>query len=282
MTTKFLAACVQTNTNDDVDRNLKQMEALVSRARADGADFVALPEACEFLSPDQSAMRGHASLPAEHRALNALRELAAAKGCFLLVGSLTVKCEDETLANRSFVLSPTGETLAEYDKIHMFDANVKGAKLSKESDIYKPGKYAKAVDLPWGRLGLSICYDLRFPHLYRGLAKRGSSMLSVPSAFMSETGRAHWESLLRARAIENTSFVIAPAQTGHHYNDRYSHGHSLIIGPWGEVLADAGEDVGVVMAEIDMARVDIARSKISSLEHDREFDWAEPAVAPVS
>jgi len=278
MMTSFLAACVQTNTTDDVSRNLEQIEALISDAKADGADLIALPEACDFLSPDLSATRGYAKLPGEHRALATIREIAVAKGCHLLVGSLTVKSEDGTLANRSFVLSPTGEILAQYDKIHMFDANVEGAEGAKESDIYKPGKKAQAVKLPWGQLGLSICYDLRFPHLYRGLAMRGASMLAVPSAFMSETGKAHWSSLLRARAIENTCFVLAPAQTGHHYDNRYSHGHSLIISPWGEVLADAGTEVGVAMAEINMDMVHVARSKISSLEHDRDFGWAEPSV----
>jgi predicted amidohydrolase len=184
-----------------------------------------------------------------------------------------MKLSDTKIANRSFVLNPAGEIAAWYDKIHMFDVDLPNGESYRESKNYQPGDRAVVADLPWGKLGLSICYDLRFPYLYRALAHQGADFLCVPAAFTKVTGEAHWHSLLQARAIENTCFVFAPAQTGKHDDGRSTYGHSLIVDPWGEVLADGGTEVGYVTADIDMARVAEARDRVPSITHDRDFKF---------
>ncbi|SDE67491.1 carbon-nitrogen hydrolase family protein [Kordiimonas lacus] len=272
-------ACVQNCATDDLTANLAELNDLISQAARDGADIVALPEACEFLSGDNLAMKAHATPLAEHHAFQFLRDCAAHHGIWLLIGSLTTRDDAGSMVNRSLLVDPKGDLAASYDKIHMFDAKVPGQKMERESDLYRPGGTAQLAALPGAVLGMSICYDVRFPHLYRSLAKAGATILSVPAAFMQATGEAHWHALLRARAIENGCFVIAPAQTGYHYGTRYSFGHSLIVDPWGRVVADAGAKVGTVHAQINLEDISWARSSIMSLNHDRIFEPPSPKHA---
>jgi len=274
MSKELVVSCLQTNATPNEKDNLEQIETLMAKAHEAGADFIALPEACDFLDTGIGVMQAYAQPLEAHRALARIRGLVSNFGYWCLIGSLTVRTEEGDIANRSFLINPQGDIVSYYDKIHMFDANIPGNVGSKESDIYRPGDKARISNLPWGRLGMTICYDLRFPHLYRDLAHAGAEILAVPSAFAKMTGQAHWHSLLRARAIENTCFVIAPGQTGHHYDKRYSYGHSLIIDPWGKIIADAGEEVGIITTKIDLEKIDEARSVISSLHHDRKFQSA--------
>ncbi len=198
---------------------------------------------------------------------------------WLLIGSLSIKLEPTKAANRSFLFDPQGRIAARYDKIHMFDVEIPDGQSYRESATFRPGEEAVTADLPWGKLGLSICYDMRFPYLYRSLAHAGASFLAVPAAFTEFTGRAHWHVLLRARAIETGCFVFAPAQCGTHVADRRTYGHSLVVAPWGEVLADAGEEPGVITAHIDPARVTEARRMVPALSHDKPLKVAEVAPA---
>jgi predicted amidohydrolase len=209
--------------------------------------------------------------------LAALQELARKLGIFLHVGSLAIRLSAEKAANRSFLIDRAGDIIARYDKIHMFDVDLAGGESYRESRNYRPGEIAVTADLPWGRLGLTICYDLRFPALYRALAEAGSALLAIPSAFTKQTGQAHWHVLNRARAIENGSFVFAAAQGGRHENGRETFGHSLIVDPWGTIIAEADVEPGVVLARIDPAQVAEARAKVPSLTNGRRFELIEPA-----
>jgi predicted amidohydrolase len=209
-----------------------------------------------------------------------LRELARKLGIFIHVGSLAIKLAPEKAANRSYLIAPSGEIAARYDKIHLFDVDLAGGESYRESRNYRPGEQAVLCDLPWGRLGLTVCYDLRFPALYRALAEAGAIMLAIPSAFTQQTGEAHWHVLNRARAIENGCFVFAAAQGGKHENGRETYGHSLIVDPWGRILAEGGAEPGVVIAEIDLADVAKARARIPSLQHGRRFEIVEPMAVP--
>lgn len=271
MQTTMTVACVQHCAVDDRGKNLQTLSVLIGKAADKGAAFVALPEACDYLTDADGGMESYAQPAESHEALSVLSSVARDRGLWLLIGSLTMRDDDGSIVNRSLVLDPAGEVRAFYDKIHMFDACVPGMKLSNESSTYRPGSAALTVSLPWARLGLSICYDLRFPQLYRALAQAGAEILTVPAAFTRPTGEAHWHVLLRSRAIENGCFVIAPAQWGHHYGNRYSYGHSLIVDPWGTVLADAGDSDGFITATLDLSRVQECRAAISSLKHDRPF-----------
>lgn len=262
-------ACVQYCANDDLERNLRIASELIDKARSAGAQYIALPEACDFLS--RNGMQDYGAYEEKHQALRWFREAARRNSAYLFVGSLTVKCSAEKLSNRSFVIDPFGEVIARYDKIHMFDADVGKGERFRESANYQPGELAVTVDLPCGRTGLSICYDLRFPGLYRSLAKAGASLFMIPAAFTKITGEAHWHVLQRARAIESGCFVIAAAQCGDPYTGRSSFGHSLIVDPWGRVLAEAGEGDGFIIADLDLNRVAEARSTIASLRHDRAY-----------
>jgi predicted amidohydrolase len=208
--------------------------------------------------------------------LAAYHELARKLGMFIHVGSLAIKVSHDKAANRSFLITPQGDIAARYDKIHMFDVDLGNGESYRESRNYRPGEQAVISSLPWGVLGLTVCYDLRFPALYRALAEAGATMLAIPSAFTKPTGEAHWHVLMRARAIENGCFVLAAAQTGKHESGRETYGHSLIVDPWGRVLAEGGTEPGVIMAEIDPAQVTKARSKVPSLQHGRRFEIAEP------
>ncbi len=268
----FTAACVQLASDIEPEANVTVAAEAIRSARSAGADFVLTPETTDMMEMKRRDAFAKAKGEGEHSGLALLRALAGELGCWLFIGSLVIRLSDERLANRSFLIDPAGGIAARYDKIHMFDVEVPDGQSYRESKAYQPGRTAVLADLPWGRLGLTVCYDLRFPRLYRTLAQAGAEFLTVPSAFTRLTGRAHWHVLLRARAIETGCFVLAPAQCGETSQGRQTYGHSLIAAPWGEVLAEAGEAPGVILAEIDPARVAEARRMIPALGHDRTFD----------
>jgi len=269
---------VQLTVTDDPVGNLPQTLALVRTAAAGGAGFVLTPECTNALSSNRGHQQDILHPEDSDPTLAALRAEAARAGIWLLIGSLGLKTRDDDgrFANRSLLIDPTGAITARYDKIHMFDVTLSEAETYRESASYRPGARAVLAETPFGMLGLTVCYDIRFPALYRRLAQGGAQIITVPAAFNHITGAAHWETLLRARAIETGCFILAPAQTGFHAEvrgkGRRTHGHSLVIAPWGEVLADAGTDPGVIFAEIDLAEVARARARVPSLSHDRPFD----------
>ena len=275
--TLFKTACIQLTTSADIEANIKIVRELALRARGEGADFITTPEVVAVMDRGR-AMREQAVAAEEHPAVRAFGELSRETGAWILAGSIALKAEDGRMANRSLLFDPEGRIVQYYDKMHMFDVNLPGGESYRESKSYRPGERAALARLPWGVLGLTVCYDLRFPYLYRALAHAGADFLTVPSAFARFTGRAHWEVLLRARAIETGCFVIAPAQTGVHAHDRKTFGRSLIVAPWGEVLADGGDAVGVITAELDCDRIAEARGRVPSLEHDREFTGPDPVA----
>ncbi len=263
-------AVVQNCATPDHDANIAGLRAQIREAAGQGARLIALPEACEFLHPDNEAFGRHARALEEAPASAQMAEAARESAAWILVGSLSVRAANGKLANRSVLYSPQGDIRATYDKINLFDA-APGEKESLESRLYERGKTAFVVDIGAAKLGLSICYDLRFPQLYRALARAGAQILAVPSAFMQITGEAHWHTLLRARAIETGCFVLAPAQCGSPHVGRESYGHSLIVNPWGEIVADAGTEPGIVVADLDLAQVTEARRRIPSIT--QEFDF---------
>lgn len=275
MTDTLRIACLQTNSGNDFAANLATLTAMTREAAADGARLVCSGEYVLMMDGSGRTMRENALEPGGEPALAALAALSRELGIWQLVGSLTLKSDDGRIYNRSLLISAEGRVAATYDKIHMFDATLPSGTVIRESSAYRPGERAVVAETPWGRLGMTVCYDLRFPHLYRALAQKGAVMLAIPSSFQRETGRAHWHVLLRARAIENACFVIAPALCGDHPGKRTTYGHSLVIDPWGEVLADGGEAPGVVYADLDLAQVDKVRAMLPSLTHDRPF--APPA-----
>ena len=277
MTTAFRAACVQMTAGRELQPNIAAAVTLIDRAADEGATFVATPENTTQIEPKKTRMLAEAHSEETHPAVPAFSQVAANRGIWLLIGSLTVKLTDSLCANRSILFAPSGAIAARYDKIHMFDVHIPDGQSYRESAAFRPGAEAVVAELPWGRLGMSICYDLRFARLYRELAQAGASVLTVPAAFTEFTGQAHWHVLLRARAIETGCFVIAPAQCGEHAGGRRTYGHSLIVAPWGEVLADGGEQPGVVTAEIDLSKVAEARKMVPALSHDRPF---APPTAP--
>ncbi len=268
---------VQLNVDDNPERNLLQTLRLVQEAAVGGAELVLTPECTNILSANRDHQRRVLHLEADDPTLTALRAEAAATGIWLLIGSLALKTGDidGRFANRSFLIAPDGSIAARYDKIHMFDVNLSETEIYRESAGYRPGEAAVLARTPIGTIGMTVCYDLRFAHLFRRLAQAGAQILTVPSAFNHITGAAHWEVLLRARAIETGCFVVAPAQTGFHPETagkgRHTHGHSLVISPWGEVLLDAGVAPGVTFAQLNLAEVGKAQARIPSLGHDREF-----------
>jgi predicted amidohydrolase len=264
-------ACVQTNSGPEVGPNLETAAALVREARGRGADFITLPENVALFEPRRAKLLEKAEPQETNTALAAFRDLARETGAWILVGSLAVKLEGDKIANRSFLLDAVGNVVASYDKIHMFDVTLPSGESYRESATFAPGRDAVVVPMPWGKLGMSVCYDVRFAALYRALATDGAEILTVPSAFTRTTGQAHWHVLLRARAIETGCFVVAAAQCGTHAEGRQTFGHSLIVDPWGEVLSDGGEAVGVTLARIDTARVEEVRRMVPSLIHGRTF-----------
>jgi deaminated glutathione amidase len=276
----FKLACIQVTANDDLDANVHATSALIRKAHAAGAELIATPENTGLMAAKSDITLAKAQIESEHAPLAAYRALAMELHTWFLIGSLAVKLPAESrIANRSYLIDPAGQILASYDKIHMFDVELATGERYRESRIYRPGETACLASLPWGMLGMTICYDLRFPQLYRTLAKNGASFLSIPSAFTRPTGQAHWHVLMRARAIETGCFVFAPAQCGEHPGKRKTYGHSLIVDPWGEVLADGGEATGFVIADIDPAKVAEARNQVPSLAGDRPFHLDAPARA---
>lgn len=268
---------VQLTVTDDPVADLPHTLALVRRAADEGATLVLTPECTNGLASSRDRQRAVTFPEDQDPTLAALRDQAARAGIWLLIGSLRVSSDDPDgrFSNRSLLVGPDGGIVARYDKIHMFDVNVSETEIYRESSAFRPGDRSVLADTPFGRIGMTVCYDLRFPHLYRRLAGAGAEILTVPAAFNHITGAAHWEVLLRARAIETGCFVLAPAQTGFHAESagpgRRTHGHSLAVAPWGEVLADAGTAPGVTLVEIDLAMVGRARARIPSLSHDRDF-----------
>jgi predicted amidohydrolase len=277
----FTAGLVQMRSGLSPQANLDAAVKLIGEAKAGGADYVLTPEMTNILEIKRERL--FAAIVAEESdvSLAAFRELARKLGIFLHVGSLAIKLSPDKAANRSFLIDRAGEIVARYDKIHMFDVDLANGESYRESRNYRPGEIAVVTDLPWGRLGLTVCYDLRFPSLYRALAEAGSTYLAIPSAFTRQTGEAHWHVLNRARAIENGAFVLAAAQGGKHENGRETFGHSLVVDPWGRILAEGGTEPGVVLATIDPAEAAAARGRIPSLQHGRRFEIIEPMAEPV-
>ena len=272
MSAAFTAACLQLSSGREIAPNIAVAQRLIRAARDEGADLIMTPEVSDMIEPDRERRRAKAATEDAHPMLAAFRDLARETGAWLLLGSLVIRVEDgERLRNRSFLIAPDGGIAQRYDKIHMFDVTLPDGESYRESGAFRPGAAAALAALPWGTLGMTVCYDLRFPQLYRALAQAGADFLSIPSAFTVPTGRAHWHVLLRARAIETGAFVFAPAQWGDHAEGRRTYGHSRIVAPWGEVLAEAEDGTGLITARIDLARVAEARAAVPSLTHDRVF-----------
>lgn len=264
-------ALVQLRSGRSIAPNMAMAEALIRRAAAGGALYVQTPENTAIMELEPERLLAEVDVEESSVPLGQLRALARELGLWLHVGSLAVKVDASKVANRSYLIAPDGEIVARYDKLHLFDVDLAGGESYRESRTFQPGNTAVLADLPWGRLGLSICYDLRFPALYRALATAGAEFIAVPSAFTKQTGEAHWRVLLRARAIETGAFVLAAAQGGLHENGRSTYGHSMIVSPWGEVLAEAGEDPQMLFADIDLGLCAEARAKVPSLKHGRQF-----------
>ncbi|HVE85951.1 MAG TPA: carbon-nitrogen hydrolase family protein [Myxococcales bacterium] len=271
MSTKLTVALIQTNSKNEFAPNIAFIEEQARKAREAGAEFIMTPENSTMLGADRADTLSKVVDEAAHPGLASAKGLAKELGAWFLIGSLHIKVEGgERCANRSYLIDPRGEVVASYDKIHMFDADLPGGERYRESEVFRPGDRPVVAKTPWGVLGMTICYDLRFPHLYRALANAGATLLSVPASFTVPTGMAHWHVLLRARAIETGCFVFAPAQVGTHAGNRKTFGHSLVVAPWGEVLADAGDaGPGFVTAEVDLSKVTAARGALPTLQHDR-------------
>jgi predicted amidohydrolase len=277
---KFRAGLVQMRARRSPQSNLDEATALIREAVAAGAQYVQTPEMTNIMELSREKLFAAITDEDKDICLAAFRELARELGIYLHIGSLAIKVSPEKAANRSFVIDPRGAIVARYDKIHMFDVDLAGGESYRESNNFRPGESAVVLDLPWARFGLTICYDLRFPALYRALAEAGTTVLTIPAAFTRQTGEAHWHTLIRARAIENGSFVLAAAQGGEHENGRATFGRSLVVDPWGRVIAEGGTEPGVIMAEIDPVEVSNARAKVPSLQHGRRFDIIEPMAEP--
>ena len=271
-------ALIQLTVTDDPVANLAATLGFVRQAHAEGAEFILTPECTNGLWSNRAAQKALLRLEEDDATLAALRDEAGKLGIWLLIGSLALLTGDEDgrFANRSFLIRPDASIAARYDKIHMFDVNVSETEVYRESAAFRPGSQAVIAQTPFAPIGMTVCYDVRFATLYRKLAQGGAQIITVPAAFNHITGAAHWETLLRARAIENGAFVLAPAQTGFHAEaggkGRRTYGHSLAIAPWGEVLANGGTDPGVTLVDLDLTQVADARGRVPSLQHDRGFD----------
>ena len=276
----FRVGLVQMRSGRTPQGNLDAAVKLIGEAKSAGADYVLTPEMTNIMEASREKLFAAVVAEESDASLATFRELAHKLAIYLHIGSLAIKVSPDKVANRSFLIDPRGEVVARYDKIHMFDVDLACGESYRESNNFRPGELAVLHDLPWGRLGLTVCYDLRFPALYRALAEAGASFLAIPSAFTRQTGEAHWHVLNRARAIENGSFVLAAAQGGKHENGRETYGHSLVVDPWGRVIAEGGTEPGVVMAEVDPAEVAAARARIPSLQHGRRFEVIEPLAEP--
>ena len=275
----FRVGLVQMCTGRDVDRNLADAAALIREAARRGAQYVQTPEITTLMETQRERLFAAVRPEEGNAAIAYFSGLARELGIWLHVGSMGILVGNGRIANRSLLLSPAGMVEARFDKIHMFDVQLPGGEVYRESKNYQPGETAVLADLPWGTLGMTVCYDLRFPYLYRALAKAGADFLAIPSSFTRPTGAAHWHVLMQARAIENGCFVFAAAQAGKHEIGRETYGHSLIVAPWGEIVAEAdGETPGVIVADIDVSQVREARGRVPSLEHDRSFQVAHASA----
>ena len=267
---KFNIACIQNCATDTLSQTIQDCEVLSREAYDAGADLICLPEFFSYLNLNEKGLDVAPFRESEHPTLAAFQELSLKLQVWILLGSIAIYDSQGKKRNRSILLNPRGEIEVRYDKIHMFDVNLPNGEVYRESDVFSPGNKAVTASLPWGELGLTVCYDLRFPHLYRSLAHAGADVISVPAAFTRTTGQAHWHVMLRSRAIETGAYVVAPCQYGDHGRAK-TYGHSLIIDPWGRILADGGEDRGYIIAEVDMEEVKNARRMIPALEHDRDY-----------
>jgi deaminated glutathione amidase len=282
---RFRVACVQMRSSGDVAGNIRDACDLIRQAHGRGAQFIATPENTALMAADGGSKLESTFSEDADPALPVFRALAKELGIWLSIGSLAIKTSAAKTANRSFLIDPKGVVAARYDKIHLYDVDLPGGERYRESNTVEGGGEAVTADLPWGRLGLTVCYDIRFPQLYRALAQAGAFAFTIPAAFTETTGKAHWHVLARARAIENGAFVIAPAQGGLHANGRSTYGHSFIVSPWGDVLAEGGTEPEVIVADIDPAASADARARIPNLKHDRAFslrNHAHLAEPPVS
>ncbi len=279
-TSSFKVGLIQMRSGLEPQANLTMALALIDEAKRAGVDYVQTPEMTNILALKRDHLFSKIVSEEQDATLATLREVARQLGIYIHIGSLALKASPEKAVNRSFLIDRKGDIAARYDKIHMFDVDLAGGESYRESNNYRAGELAVVADLPWGRLGLTVCYDLRFPALYRALAEAGALFLAIPSAFTKQTGEAHWHVLQRARAIENGCFVFATAQGGTHENGRATFGHSLVVDPWGRVLAEGGAEPGVIVAEIDPAEVAAARARIPSLHHGRRFELVEPLAEP--
>jgi len=276
----FKVGLIAMRSGCDPQANLNAVLTAIDQAKRAGADYVQTPEMTNIVETKRDRLFANIFADENDPTLATLREVARKLSIYVHIGSLAIKASPEKAVNRSFLIDRKGDIAARYDKIHMFDVDLGAGESYRESNTYRAGELAVVSDLPWGRLGLTVCYDLRFPALYRALAEAGASFFAIPSAFTRVTGEAHWHVLMRARAIENGCFVLAAAQGGKHENGRETFGHSLIVDPWGRVLAEGSTEPGVVIAEIDPAAVAAARAKIPSLHHGRRFELVEPMAEP--
>ncbi|MDE0308472.1 MAG: carbon-nitrogen hydrolase family protein [Acidiferrobacterales bacterium] len=267
---KFKVACIQNCATDDLEATIADTVELTRRAYDAGAQLICLPEFFSFLNLDSAGLHVAPFREADHPTLAAYRELSEELGIWILLGSIAVWDDTGKKRNRSILLGPDGQIASRYDKIHMFDVNLPNGEVYRESDVFVPGDKAVTAQLPWCKLGLTVCYDLRFPHLFRSLAHAGAGVISVPAAFTRTTGQAHWHVMLRSRAIETGVYIVAPCQYGDHGKAR-TYGHSLIIDPWGRILEDGEEERGYIISEVDTEAVGKARQMIPALDHDRDY-----------
>jgi hypothetical protein len=276
----FKVGLVQMRSGVDPQANLATALVAIEETARAGAAYVLTPEMTNIMEVKRERLFATIADEELDPTLAALREAAREFSIYVHIGSLAVKVLPDKAVNRSFLIDRRGDVVARYDKIHMFDVDLANGESYRESRNYRAGELAVVADLPWGRLGVTVCYDLRFPALYRALAEAGASFLSIPAAFTKQTGEAHWHVLLRARAIENGCFVFAAAQGGKHENGRETFGHSLVVDPWGRILAEGGTAPGVILADVDPAQVAAARSRIPSLLHGRRLELIEPMAEP--
>ncbi len=270
--TRLRLACLTLNSSPDIQKNIATITPMIDEAAKTGAQLICLPENSAIMAFGRQALLGDAYDAKHHPAIPFFADMALKHKIWLHAGSFAVKIRDDRLANRSYIFDPDCHIRAHYDKIHMFDVDLGNGESYHESALFRAGRETVTCQSQWGVMGLSICYDLRFPYLYRQLAQEGAGLIFVPAAFTATTGKAHWHALLRARAIETGAYVIAPAQTGTHHKSRQTFGHSLIIDPWGKIIADGGTETGVMIADLDLTQITEARAKIPSLKHDRDFE----------
>ena len=271
MSHTFRTACIQNTATRDIKANINWVCDRIDQAHDAGAEFITMPESVGLIEPVNAQIPAQCFTEQQDAGLIAFQEKAKQLSVTILVGSQLIKLGGERIVNRSFLINDQGEITARYDKLHMFDIELANGESYLESAVIDAGDKAVLATTPWGQLGMSICYDLRFAALYRALAQNGAQFITIPAAFTLTTGKAHWHTLVQARAIETGCYIIAPNQCGHHADKRFSWGHSLIVDPWGEVLADGGAEPGIIYANIDLAKVELARSRIPALKNDRDF-----------